>query len=152
MRLTLLAFLLAAAFGCGGDDPSGPDPRNTTFAPALDIDLNRMTRTSSGLYFEDVTTGNGTTAASGRLVSVLYEGWLPDGTRFDGRTNPAQPFQFTLGFGQVIRGWDEGVTGMRVGGVRKLVIPPSLGYGNRAVGPIPTNSILVFRVELRAVN
>ena len=96
--------------------------------------------------------GAGTEATTGKLVRVHYTGWLPNGTKFDSSRDPnRQPFQFTLGNGDVIRGWDEGVAGMKVGGRRKLVIPASLGYGARANGPIPANSVLVFDVELLAV-
>jgi FKBP-type peptidyl-prolyl cis-trans isomerase FkpA len=105
----------------------------------------------------DLTVGTGTTATAGRLVSVNYTGWLYDaskaenkGTQFDSSTGRG-PFSFVLGAGQVIAGWDQGVVGMKVGGKRRLVIPPSLGYGAAGVGPIPGNSTLVFDVELLAV-
>jgi FKBP-type peptidyl-prolyl cis-trans isomerase FkpA len=147
-RAFALAFVVAAV-ACG--DPSAPDPARVNFAPSLGINIANMTRTSSGLYYQDTTVGTGTEAAAGRRVEVLYRGWLADGTLFDEAQNPANPLRFTLGAGEVIRGWDEGVAGMRAGGVRKLVIPPALGYGNRPFGPIPANSILVFEVRLLAV-
>jgi FKBP-type peptidyl-prolyl cis-trans isomerase FkpA len=142
--------LLIALAGCGGD-PSGVDLRQVQFAPELGIDLDVMTRTSSGLYYQDVQTGSAPTAVPGRWVSVLYRGWLADGTLFDQAQDPRDPLVFQLGRGQVIAGWDEGVAGMLVGGIRKLVIPPSLGYGDRPTGPIPANSVLVFEVRLLAV-
>jgi FKBP-type peptidyl-prolyl cis-trans isomerase len=83
---------------------------------------------------------------------VLYRGWLPDGTLFDERQNAANPFRFRLGAGSVIAGWDQGVQGMRAGGVRRLVIPPSLGYGDRPMGAIPPNSVLVFEIRLLSVD
>jgi hypothetical protein len=137
---------LALLAGCG-DDPTAVDVRNVTFAPELGIDLGAMTRTPEGLYFLDVEPGAGTPAEPGRRLDVYYQGWLPNGTRFDARRPPADPFSFVLGAGMVIDGWDLGVEGMRPGGVRLLVIPPSLGYGDTPNGPIPANSVLVFEVE-----
>ncbi len=125
-----------------------PDITSTTFAPALGVDLSTMTRTASGLYYEDETVGTGTTAQASKPVTVHYTGWLANGTKFDSSVDRSQPFAFTPGVGMVIAGWDEGVVGMKVGGTRKLVIPPSLGYGSRSIGPIPPNSVLVFTVQL----
>lgn len=111
-----------------------------------------MTTTPSGLEYEDITQGSGDTAQAGQLVSVHYTGWLTDGSKFDSSKDRGDPLQFELGGGQVIRGWDEGVQGMQVGGVRRLTIPASLGYGARgAGGVIPPNATLVFEVELLAV-
>ena len=109
--------------------------------------------TDSGLKYEDTTVGDGTTAESGHTVSVHYTGWLANGTKFDSSKDRNDPFGFRLGAGQVIRGWDEGVTGMAIGGVRKLTIPPNLGYGQQgAGGVIPPNATLVFEVELLAIS
>ena len=109
-------------------------------------------KTPSGLVIEDLVMGNGNTAAAGQRVSVHYTGWLTNGTKFDSSKDRGQPFMFSLGRGEVIRGWDEGVSGMKVGGKRKLTIPPELGYGARgAGGVIPPNATLVFEVELLAV-
>jgi FKBP-type peptidyl-prolyl cis-trans isomerase FkpA len=108
-----------------------------------------MKITDSGLKYEDLTEGDGPTAAAGHTVSVHYTGWLTNGTKFDSSLDRREPFQFPLGKGRVIRGWDEGVAGMKVGGRRKLTIPPQLGYGAAgAGGVIPANATLVFEVEL----
>jgi FKBP-type peptidyl-prolyl cis-trans isomerase FkpA len=110
------------------------------------------TTTATGLVIEDVTIGAGEAAAAGRNVTVHYTGWLTDGTKFDSSKDRGDPFVFPLGVRHVIAGWDEGVQGMRVGGVRKLTIPPALGYGARgAGGVIPPNATLVFEVELLGV-
>lgn len=151
-RFLLPVFVLLVGLAGCGDDPVAIDVRDVTFAPELGIDLDAMTRTSSGLYYQDIQVGDGATAIPGRLVGVLYRGWLADGTLFDEVQDPNDPLVFQLGVGMVIRGWDEGVRGMRVGGVRKLVVPPSLGYGDEARGPIPANSVLVFEVRLLSVS
>ena len=107
---------------------------------------------ASGLMIEDLTVGTGDLAGAGQKVTVHYTGWLTDGTKFDSSKDRNDPFVFPLGKRQVIAGWDEGVQGMRVGGVRKLTIPPALGYGARgAGGVIPPNATLVFEVELLGV-
>lgn len=104
---------------------------------------------NTSLKYEDITTGSGDAARAGQMVSVHYTGWLTDGRKFDSSKDRNDPFVFPLGAGHVIRGWDEGVQGMQPGGVRKLTIPPELGYGARgAGGVIPPNATLVFEVEL----
>jgi FKBP-type peptidyl-prolyl cis-trans isomerase FkpA len=118
-----------------------------------------MPTTPSGLQYEDTTPGSGTEAVAGKAVRVHYTGWLHDagaasqrGRKFDSSKDRGTPFSFRLGGGEVIRGWDEGVAGMKVGGTRVLTIPPELGYGARgAGGVIPPNATLVFEVELLAV-
>ena len=108
--------------------------------------------TASGLQYEDITVGSGATATAGKSVTVHYTGWLTNGSKFDSSKDRNEPFEFNLGASEVIRGWDEGVQGMQVGGVRKLTIPASLGYGARgAGGVIPPNATLVFEVELLGV-
>jgi FKBP-type peptidyl-prolyl cis-trans isomerase FkpA len=109
--------------------------------------------TDSGLKYEDLVDGDGEQAAAGQRVSVHYTGWLLDGEKFDSSLDRNQPFDFSLGKGMVIQGWDEGVAGMKVGGKRRLTIPPQLGYGQRgAGGVIPPNATLVFEVELLAIS
>lgn len=104
------------------------------------------------MEIEDQVVGTGAEAGSGNTVTVHYTGWLTDGTKFDSSVDRNQPFRFLLGVGQVIAGWDQGVPGMKVGGKRKLTIPPELGYGARgAGGVIPPNATLVFEVELLGV-
>lgn len=105
--------------------------------------------TTSGLKYDVIQPGNGTQATAGKVVSVHYTGWLEDGSKFDSSRDRGQPFEFVLGRGQVIKGWDEGVAGMKVGEKRKLYIPSDLGYGTRGVpGVIPPKSTLIFEVEL----
>ena len=114
------------------------------------------TTTASGLIYEEIVVGSGDEAAAGQHVSVHYTGWLYQndqaGKKFDSSKDRNEPFAFSLGAGQVIKGWDEGVQGMQVGGTRRLVIPPGLGYGARgAGGVIPPNATLLFVVELLGV-
>jgi FKBP-type peptidyl-prolyl cis-trans isomerase len=142
--------LLLAGVACGDDGPTGPiDPTELDFAPALGVELDQMTKTSSGLYYQDLVVGTGDEAVPGGSVTVHYTGWLHDGTQFDSSVG-GDPASFSLG--EVIAGWSEGVPGMRVGGTRKLVIPPHLGYGSSGfAGVIPPNATLVFDIELLGV-
>jgi peptidylprolyl isomerase len=111
-----------------------------------------MQTTPSGLQYEDLVVGNGPTPQSGQTAQVHYTGWLDNGTKFDSSVDRGQPFEFRVGQGQVIKGWDEGVATMHVGGKRRLVIPPELGYGSRgAGGVIPPNARLTFEVELLGI-
>ena len=104
---------------------------------------------SNGLQIEDIKIGEGSEVKKFDIVTVNYTGTLEDGTKFDSSLNPGRtPFRFTVGAGQVIKGWDEGLMGMKVGGKRKLTIPPELGYGSRDNGPIPANSTLIFEIDL----
>ncbi|MAN41590.1 MAG: hypothetical protein CMG36_03830 [Candidatus Marinimicrobia bacterium] len=107
---------------------------------------------SNGLQIEDIKIGEGSEVKKFDIVTVNYTGTLEDGTKFDSSLNPGRtPFRFTVGAGQVIKGWDEGLMGMKVGGKRKLTIPPELGYGSRDNGPIPANSTLIFDIDLLGI-
>ena len=113
------------------------------------MDVEQTQTTASGLRIIDLEEGTGAEATAGQTVVVHYRGTLEDGTQFDASYDRGTPFSFPLGRGRVIKGWDEGVQGMKVGGKRKLVIPPDLGYGSRgAGGVIPPNATLIFEVEL----
>ena len=134
------------------DSPAEPDdrwerPEDIQFATDLGIDLAQMTLTPSGLYWQDLVVGGGAAAGVADTVWVHYTGWLPDGTTFDSTVDkPA--LKFLLGVGLVIRGWDEGIVGMNMGGTRRLVIRPALAYGRAGKGPIPPLATLVFDVRL----
>lgn len=117
------------------------------------IQGENMVTTDSGLSYEDLMVGEGPQAQAGDKVSVHYTGWLEDETKFDSSLDRNQPFEFQLGAGMVIKGWDEGVAEMQVGGKRKLIIPSELGYGQRGAGNvIPPGATLIFEVELLAIN
>jgi FKBP-type peptidyl-prolyl cis-trans isomerase len=140
------AALLLSAAGCGGNT-AGPTGSTSNFTPP-------PATATSGLRVTDLVVGTGAAAAAGNRITVSYGGWLFDASQPDSKgrqfdANNAYPF--VLGAGQVIKGWDQGVVGMKVGGQRRLIVPPELGYGNQAVGPIPPNSTLVFDIRLIAI-
>jgi len=146
-----LCFLsgMAILVACGG---AGGDKNARGFDASLGVDTTTMTKAPSGFWYSDVAVGQGDEAVPGRTVRVHYTGWLPSGKKFDSSRDRGEPFAFTLGSGQVITGWDEGVKGMRVGGRRKLVLPPAMGYGDAGAPPdIPPGSTLVFDVEVLGV-
>jgi FKBP-type peptidyl-prolyl cis-trans isomerase len=146
---TLAALAAAGLLACGGGSGHDAGRAPAGFSAALEVDTTAMTRTPSGLRYQDVTVGQGKEAKAGRTVTVQYTGWLANGEKFDSSRDRNQPFGFDLGAGQVFAGWDEGVAGMKVGGRRKLVIPPDLGYGTAGAPPdIPPGATLVFDVEL----
>ena len=139
---TLIVALLAAAF------PflvlAGAKQQEAKPAPEI--------TTATGLKYQDLKVGDGAEATSGKIVEVHYTGWLESGTKFDSSVDRHRPFTFRLGAGDVIKGWDQGVAGMKVGGKRKLIIPPDLGYGKRGAGEvIPPGATLIFEVELLGV-
>lgn len=148
----VLGMMLAACGGAaaaGGEAPAPAEALETiTFAPALEVDLAAMERLSSGVYVRDIRPGEGPSVRRGDRVTVRYVGWLPDGTLFDAIVPPSTPREFRLGDGEVIRGWESGMVGMKAGGQRQIIVPPSQGYGGRRVGNIPPNATLVFLVEL----
>ena len=157
LGVALLAVVIRLVFM--PSTPSGIDfdplPEN---ASSTESSTNTPTTSSmdqnnavSGLQTTDVKVGTGAEAVSGKEITVHYVGTLDDGTKFDSSRDRGTPFTFDLGAGQVIQGWDQGFAGMKVGGVRKLVIPAELGYGQNAVGSIPAGSTLHFEVELLAV-
>jgi FKBP-type peptidyl-prolyl cis-trans isomerase len=141
----LLAFtVLALLVGCGY-----PDPRHEATAEAPTMNLAALTQMASGLSVQDLEIGDGEEATRGRRVVVHYTGWFLDGEKFDSSVDRGETYSIPLGEGRVIAGWDEGIAGMKVGGWRRLVIPPELGYGERGSPPvIPPSSTLVFDVEL----
>ncbi|MDZ7630562.1 MAG: FKBP-type peptidyl-prolyl cis-trans isomerase [Gemmatimonadaceae bacterium] len=147
------AVLLAACVEAPPPKPTvSGDPEQLTFAPELNVKLDSTERRPSGLYVHDVLVGTGPTADSMSTAEVHYTGWLADGTKFDGSRDRQETFRFTVGIGQVIGGWDEGVRGMKVGGKRLLVVPPKLGYGDIGAAPaIPRMATLVFEIELVGV-
>ena len=150
-RVVLLSFVISAvlAAGCGGDKPGGKSV--STSAP-MKVG-GSPTTTADGLEYWDVKVGSGATAAPGNHVKVHYSGFLTTGQKFDSSRDRGEPFEFSLGAGEVIKGWDEGVAGMKVGGQRQLRIPPVLGYGaSGAGGVIPPNATLIFDVELLDVS
>jgi FKBP-type peptidyl-prolyl cis-trans isomerase len=145
----LLTVVLLVA--CGVPEPR-EDEVARIYAPALNVELDQMTRTETGLHTQDLVVGDGAVAGTGDTVVVHYTGWLPDGTQFDS-SRASAPFEVVIGTGHVIPGWDQGVPGMRVGGTRRLVIPPALAYGDEGAGGgiIPPGATLVFEVELLEV-
>jgi FKBP-type peptidyl-prolyl cis-trans isomerase FkpA len=135
--------MIPAAAQSNNPNPSGPTQVE-----------GEPVKTASGLQYWEIKTGEGETAAKGQMVRVHYTGWLTDGSKFDSSVDRGQPFVFALGAGRVIKGWDEGVAGMKVGGKRQLRIPPELGYGERGAGGglIPPNATLIFDVELLGIS
>ncbi|GMV04317.1 MAG: hypothetical protein AMXMBFR53_05980 [Gemmatimonadota bacterium] len=147
LAVGLLCAGCAAGQGSSPQSPAPWDPEAVAFAETLGVDLAAMERTVQGLYVLDLREGDGFTAQRTSLVSLHYVGYLPDGTIFDTSAG-GEPFQFRLGGNEVIRGWNLGIPGMRKGGLRRLVVRPSLGYRSQARGRIPPNTTLVFDIQL----
>ena len=129
---------------------SAPAPaiEATTFAPALAVDLSDMRTSYGGLRWRDLGVGSGATALQGKTVKLYYNLWLADGTPVDSTQPPKGPIMFELGKHEVIEAWERGIPGMRVGGRRQFVVPPSLGYGSKGADRIPPNAVLVFVIDL----
>ena len=149
--------LLVVGTACAGAAPPvdevvpADELAGVTFAEDLNVVLLAMTRLPAGVYYRDVEVGTGVPATPGREIAITYLAYLPDGRQVD-RTPPnGPPLRFVLGNGIVIRGWDLGIRGMKVGGTRQLVVPARLAYGRRAVGEVPPNATLVFLVRLDKV-
>jgi FKBP-type peptidyl-prolyl cis-trans isomerase len=165
-RVGWLAIAVVFGAACSGGAPATPAPAPTTtssasapapapqaaigdveraeFNPSLNVHLDSMVRRSSGLYVQDLVMGNGAVATRNRTVIVRYSGWLANGKQFD-----SGEITVTLGTNKTIRAWEDGILGMRVGGRRRLVVPPNLGYGSRGNGDvIPPNAVLVFEMEM----
>lgn len=152
--LTAVAGWAIILAGCasGGTSSGGGDLTEVEFAPELGIVLDQMTRTPEGLYYADLEVGTGMEAQPGLRVTLHYNGWLPDGTLFESSLEANDPVVFVLGEEQVIRGWELGVPGMKVGGQRVMVVPPDLAYGSRGVrGVVPRRATLVFSLRLMSV-
>lgn len=153
--LALAAAAASLAAACRDVNAPIENPAATTYAPALAIDLTQPTwkKTASGIYYQDAVIGSGKQVANDSTLKVYYTGWLTTGQTFDSNVGKTV-FSFALGKGAVIKGWDEGIIAtdpMRVGGRRRLVIPPALGYGSATSGKIPAGSVLVFDVTLVGV-
>lgn len=149
-RRWMMAFVMIPVLGAcavdGLDDQLGPTIEDTAYAPVLDIDLANFTETASGLWFSDIVMGDGPTAFPGDSVNVNVQGWLPNGTQFQ----PSADLEFRLASGAVIPGFDEGVTGMKAGGLRKIIVPGELAYGTRGnpAAGIPPNQVIVFEIDM----
>ena len=157
-RYSLVVCLVVLASACEKkeESPVSNTPSQTpavAVPPATTAPAQPAVADVTELKIEDTKVGTGTVAEAGKSVTVHYTGWLTNGTKFDSSKDHGQPFKFQLGAGQVIKGWDQGVAGRKVGGVRKLTIPPSLAYGENGAGGgvIPPNATLVFEVELLGV-
>ncbi len=151
--VALTAMVVLGLSGCASSGGGGAsDPTQLSFAPELEIDLDRMTLTDQGLYYQDLSVGSGEEARVNRRVTVHYMGWHPDGRLFDSSLASGGPIRFIVGNREVIRGWELGVQGMKEGGRRRLVIPSRLAYGARGLrGVVPGNATLVFEVQLLEV-
>ena len=145
------AVALTACASVGSPAPATRPMESIPFASTLDVNLGRMTKTASGLYYRDLEVGTGALVKGREDVKVHYTGWLTNGTKFESNAESDPPLTLPLGRGRAIRGFDEGLVGMRVGGRRQLVIPPELGYGSNRSGQIPADAVLVFELKVVSV-
>jgi FKBP-type peptidyl-prolyl cis-trans isomerase len=142
----------AAPAGGKNSAAANPKPAESKSSAGPTRVSGKAVTTASGLQYWELKKGSGAAAVNGKQVSVNYTGWLAEGKEFDSSLDAGEPIEFTLGSGKVIKGWDEGIAGMKVGGKRQLRVPPGLGYGTRGAPPtIPPNATLIFDVELVAV-
>ncbi|MFI5232535.1 MAG: FKBP-type peptidyl-prolyl cis-trans isomerase [Gemmatimonadales bacterium] len=150
MRLTTAALSIAlSACASGGTPLPPPKPiESIPFASSLDVDLSKMTKTPSGLYYRDIEVGTGVLVKGKMNVRVHYTGWLTNGEKFDSNGPDDQPLEVPVGRGRAIKGWDEGLQGMRAGGRRQLVVPSALAYGSEHSGIIPPDAVLVFDIRV----
>ena len=148
LRAALVLVLALGLFIQGKNAAAGSSDKSSSGPTKV---FGKPTVTGSGLQYWDIKAGTGAVAGASKQVKVHYTGWLLNGKKFDSSVDSGRPFEFELGTGQVIKGWDQGIVGMRVGGKRQLRIPPALGYGSSGSGPIPPNSVLIFDVELLGV-
>jgi FKBP-type peptidyl-prolyl cis-trans isomerase FkpA len=139
---------ISACASGGGAAPVTRPMESVPFASTLDVDLARMTKTATGLYFRDIEVGTGIVVHALMEVTVQYKGRLSNGVTFDSTSVGQAPLKVPIGRGRVIKGWDEGILGMRVGGRRQLVIPPELAYGSNRSGIIPPDAVLVFDIRV----
>jgi|SRR6185312_1431445 len=152
-RTTLVAIAIAAT-ACASAGPPLPPPQpieSIPFDATLNIDLSKMTKTASGLFYRDLEVGSGMEVKGRMRVRVHYTGWLTNGVKFDENTPDQPPIEVDVGRGRAIKGWDEGLQGMRPGGRRQLVIPAALGYGSEHSGLIPPDAVLVFDIQVVSV-
>lgn len=149
-RVRLIAVTLSvslAACASGGAYAARPT-ESIPFASTLDVQLDRMTKTATGLYYRDIEVGTGPVIKPLMEIKVFYNGWLTNGVKFDSTRVDQPPLTIPIGRGRVIKGWDEGIIGMRVGGRRQLILPPELAYGSNRSGLIPPDATLVFEVRV----
>ena len=151
IAIAMLVATGACASAGGGAALTTRPMESIPFASTLGVDLARMTKTPAGVYYRDIEVGTGPVLRGREDVLVHYTGWLTNGVKFDSNTVDDRPLTVPLGRGRAIKGWDEGLAGMRVGGRRQLVIPPELGYGSNRAGVIPPDAVLVFDIRVLSV-
>jgi peptidylprolyl isomerase len=153
-RRSFVTFAVAVVTACASAGPPLPPPRpmeSIPFDVSLNVDLSKMTKTASGLYYRDLEVGSGLQVNGKMRVRVYYTGWLTNGTKFDANSSDGPPIEVDIGRGRAIKGWDEGLQGMRPGGHRQLVIPAALGYGSEHTSLIPPDAVLVFDIRVVSV-